>query len=132
MFGLPIEGEHTRYWGARAIYSNRMVPVMRRHRGKSYTDYKAVISLDILHDRQGFESKDPAGDKDFGNWVNEVALPWLRKECGKRSITTDSSEVMELKDGNRLIRATPNSSHGYMYIGAAELAAETKEVVHGS
>ena len=114
MWGYPIDNPRV-YWGARAIY----------YAGNGY--------IDLLPDRQ---SLDCPGDKDeaksFLKWLDKVALPWLRKTLKKECPPSSSDRVFELVEGNYVLRASCRASYGYMYIGAAELAAETKEVVHGS
>jgi len=100
-FGFPIDEPRVAYWGARAIY-------------KGYQD---DYRIDLLFDRQ---SADDANEE-FINWVNNRALPWLRDEVRKQALATDSSKRLEYREFKYVLRATPNGSYGYLYIGAAEL-----------
>jgi len=108
MFGRPIEGKG-RYWGARAIYHG----------------YAHGYYIDLLPDRQTFE---PASDADpdmkarkqFFKWIEKKALPWLRKEVKRQALGQDSYQVLEFREGNRVLQACPNGSYGYLYIGVRE------------
>jgi hypothetical protein len=103
-FGYPISEEHVGYWGARAIYQGVR------------DDYH----VDVLWNRQDAEG---ASDE-FTYWLNYRALPWLRAEMRRACLDTDSDECLELREFKFLLRATPNKSYGYLYIGAAELKVE--------
>lgn len=114
MFGFNITEEQKagrevlRYWGARAIFK----------RG----------TIDILHDRQTYQAPEqderlPKRDFNFlslVHWVNNTGLPWLRKEATK--LGSDSNAVIQFSDRRFLIAASPQSSYGYLYIGAVEFA----------
>jgi hypothetical protein len=131
MFGLPMDKDAERYWGARAIY-------------KGPWDKWAPCSIDILHDRQGMtgithpDKQDGVSqyklddDKKFIDWCNKVALPWLREKLKKHKLYTDSKEHLRLIDGPYKLTATPNASHGYMYIGCVELNGDPPFIDEGT
>lgn len=114
MFGFNITDEMKagrevlRYWGARAILQ----------RG----------TIDLLPDRQTFrapEQDQKLDRRDFANlslvhWINTKALPWLREEAKK--LSGSSNKVIQFSEGRFLIAASPQSSYGYLYIGAVEFA----------
>lgn len=108
MFGLSLKEETNVYWGARAIY-------------KGYTDNYRV---DLLPDRQHYEGED---DQVFLAWLNGRALPWLRAKVRQLALSTDSNEVLELQEYKYILKASPNGSYGYLYIGAGELPVEQGE-----
>ena len=106
MFGYIIK-EHKRYWGARAIY-----------RG-----FRDDYHIDLLMDRQSVKGmSDPPNEDDeaFIDWVNKTGLPWLRKEVKRIGLSTDENREIVFKEGDYEIKANPNSSYGYLYIGAAQ------------
>jgi hypothetical protein len=86
-------------WGARAIFANGCI--------------------DLLPDRQG-AAGDQAALNDLIAWVNKIGLPYLREEVVK--VSRSSSEVVNRDDSAYHIEASPQSSHGYLYIGAWKLA----------
>ncbi len=107
MFGLsvpqPVLTAHDNrqpdaYWGARAIFKP-----------------DASHPIDLLHDRQ---SAYPEGIEKprLLTWVNKTALPWLKKECWK--LDPCDSKVLEFTEDDLTLMACPNSSYGYLYIGA--------------
>ena len=106
MFGLPIEGEHEAYWGARAIY-------------RGYPDYV----MELLWDRQSAEGVQD--QPEFGKWLDDTGLPWLRKRLKEAGLGSDSRDVLSFAEGNYRIQASPNGSYGYLYIGAVKVK-ETK------
>jgi hypothetical protein len=96
-FGLPMENVTT-YWGARAIY-------------KPHDKY---CKIDILYDRQSCLGEKADRDE-LVEWLNDKGMPWLKANC---KMSSSSTERIEFKDGKYIIRATPNASYGYLYIGA--------------
>ena len=96
-FGLPMENVNT-YWGARAIY-------------KPSDKY---LKIDILHDRQSCLGEKPDRDE-LVAWLNATGMPWLKTNC---KLYSDSRDCVEHRDGKFIIKATPNASYGYLYIGA--------------
>lgn len=100
-FGLPMENVTT-YWGARAIY-------------KPSDKY---LKIDILHDRQSCLGEKPDRDE-LVAWLNATGMPWLKTNC---KLYSDSRDCVEHRDGKFTIKATPNGSFGYLYIGAGILS----------
>jgi hypothetical protein len=98
-FGLPME-DVTTYWGARAIYQ----PSAKT----------SFMPIDILHDRQSCIGDESAKGA-LVSWLNTIGLPWLRANC---KLCPDSRDYVQYKDNRFIIRATPNASYGYLYIGA--------------
>ncbi len=117
MFGLNITDEMKdgreilRYWGARAIFKGG--------------------TIDLLPDRQTFQGpeQDQSLERQDFNflsfvwWVNNTALPWLREEV--KNLGTDSGKIVEFGEGRFFMAASPQSSHGYLYIGAVEFVSPT-------
>ena len=88
-------------WGARAIYGQ----------AKAY-------SIDLLSDRQGMsEGGTEAERKQLSAWLNKAGLPALRRLCRTMQLWTDSHHVAELDLDGWHIEASPQGSHGYLYIG---------------
>ena len=82
-------------WGGRAIW-------------QGYKDW-----FDIPFDRQQCSGEDKPR-KALATWTNKQGLKQVRKWAAK--VGADSSDVFLSEDGIFGIRATPNSSYGYMYI----------------
>lgn len=97
MFGYPIETPRTRYWGARAIFQR---------------DY-----IDLVPNRQIFDGVE---DKAFDTWLNKRAIPWLRAEVTKTGLSNTETKELVLHEFIYELRANPQNSHGYLYIGAVE------------
>jgi hypothetical protein len=97
-------------WGARAIYTSQVI--------------------ELLPDRQswyvpGLLNTEPEADirRDrLAKWINDTALPFLRKEATR--LYGGESRVVTLDDGLFHIEASPQSSHGYLYIRAWELRVQ--------
>ena len=108
MFGLDIP-ECKQFWGCRAIFDKN-----------GY--------IDIVHDRKNSRNLFDSGGmmmehvKPFSFWLDKVALPALREWA--KNIPTNSREVFEFKTFRFIMRATPNASYGYMYVGAGILPQE--------
>jgi hypothetical protein len=86
-------------WGARAIFQRGFI--------------------DLLPDRQ-----DVAGTREnvltLNKWINSVGLKRLNKLVER--LSGSSSEVVSFDDGPFHIEASPQSSYGYLYIGAWSVA----------
>jgi hypothetical protein len=100
MFGYPIEVPRQRYWGARAIFQNG--------------------SFSMLPDRQGLDAPQGPETTAFVTWLNCHALPWLRSEIARVGLTSSMNQELVLKQFKYELRANPNASYGYLYIGAVE------------
>jgi hypothetical protein len=104
--------ETKRAWGARAIYRFAWNQIVG--------DYAPEVQT--LGDRQSYEGfdADPAADRAFVDWLNARALPEIKKRLVREFVTADGAEVVAWDDGPRHIEASPQGSHGYLYIGAWE------------
>jgi hypothetical protein len=91
-------------WSARAIY-------------KPSTDYP----IDLLPDRQGMDGGTDDQRHDLQNWLNLRALPELKRLVKEQNISTDSQEVVVIREFKYELKASPNGSYGYLYITAGEL-----------
>jgi hypothetical protein len=103
-WGLQPPEEATIAWGARAIYK--------------YHPSAAEIMIDLLHDRQSTigEQTELCALLD---WVNETALPALKRELSRRAVTGECSETVRVVSSKGFaIDASPNASYGYLYIVA--------------
>ena len=108
MFGRPVpkeiiekRGEPVRYWGARAIF----------HPGTKHP-------IDLLPDRQSCQSAEGLDAKPLLDWLNTKGMKELQNMRAFKRLTSDSTEVVEFKDGEFTIQCCPNASYGYLYIGA--------------
>ena len=52
------------------------------------------------------------------NWINDTALPALKQHIKETNWSSDSKEVYTLNDNLFTLKASPNGSHGYMYLTA--------------
>jgi len=52
------------------------------------------------------------------NWLNDTALPALKQHIKETNWSNDSNEVYTLNDNLFTLKASPNGSHGYMYLTA--------------
>ena len=111
MFGYPAEIESPElYWGARAIFERG------RFEGFGKRQKWVPPYIDLVHDRQSFIGRDDPRKEEFMDWLNKLALPALRKWA--EGVRLDSKEVFTFGNGVFVLKATPNASFGYMYIGA--------------
>ena len=108
MFGRPVpkeitekRGEPVRYWGARAIFH----PGTKR-------------PIDLLPDRQNCKCAEGLVSKPLLDWLNTKGMKELQKMRAFKSLSSDSAEVVEFKDGEFTVQCSPNASYGYLYIGA--------------
>ena len=112
MFGFPSDIKDPKlYWGARAI----LVPAHYERGGLKPRRVAAYI--DLLPDRQSvlfYEDFLPEKDQ-FIDWIMEKALPACRKWA--RDIDQSSREVFTFEEGEYVLKASPNASYGYLYIG---------------
>lgn len=104
-------------YGARAIYTGQQI--------------------DIVWDRQawwtegcdegnGFTTEQSIQLKPLQEWINQKALPYLRKLAP--SLYGDENRVVEYNEGPFHIEASPQRSYGYLYIGAWEYATAPERV----
>lgn len=101
MFGLTINAPQERYWGARAIYN--------------------IGNIDLLADRQSMTVLNSSAEQNsFVEWINGYALPWLRAEVKRINLASNDPQEIVLSQFKYELRASTNSSHGYLYIGAIE------------
>lgn len=109
MFGYPINAPSVRYWGGRAIFKN--------------------YEIDIPGDRQTFHNwfentapniDDPQATSQFYLWLSERAMPWLRKELKRLRLDPSATQEIALHEFKYELRANPNGSYGYLYVGAIE------------
>ena len=105
--------ETRRAWGARAIYRLAWSAI--------FNDYLA--SVQTLGDRQSYHGFDAdyRADQDFVAWLNDTAMPQIKELLIKELVEGDSDQVVGWDDGPRHIEASPQRSHGYLYIGAWEV-----------
>lgn len=113
----PPEGI-TLAWGARAIYK-LCVPSGLLNRGAPREP-----AIDLLWDRQAWRGPSEAR-AELSEWVNTKGLPNIKVACVNARLTGDSAEVVSWTDGTRTIEASPNQSHGYLYLVAYENRPET-------
>jgi len=111
MFGYPADVESPElYWGARAIFEKG------RFEGFGKARKWAPPYIDLVYDRQSFVGREHPKKDEFLEWLNETALPALRKWA--EGVRLDSKEVFTFGNGVFVLKASPNASFGYMYIGA--------------
>ncbi len=121
-YGLTPSPDAIAAWGARAIYKrnpkayelNRTKTGAMRKRG-----LVPYFDLTLLHDRQdiAFDGTAEIGTlKLLTRWVDQIGVPWLRKACNDYKLENDSEAVLTFTDGQFALRASPNKSHGYLYI----------------
>ncbi len=114
MFGYPSDVESPElYWGARAIFERGHFEGRYGLRGKE----KWIPGyIDLVHDRQSFVGQDHPRKEEFMKWLNEVALLALRKWA--EPVGSNSRDVFTYGNGVFVLKASPNASYGYLYIGA--------------
>ncbi|MFA6714652.1 MAG: hypothetical protein WC082_02320 [Victivallales bacterium] len=80
--------------------------------------YSGEAGLDLLPDRQDFAAPEmpESGKKTFINWINNIALPKLRKHIVDQAWRNDSEEVFELHEEVFHALASCKKSYGYCYI----------------
>lgn len=92
---LPGEAKDDVSWGARAIYRDNVI--------------------DIVWDRCTWTGAPP---DDLVKWLDNVALPKLRKLVVKERLGQNESRDMIVEDKKFCLKANPRQSYGYLYIGA--------------
>lgn len=115
MWGYPCGTESPKlYWGARAILEQG------KHDYVGYGEKRKLHwvpgHLDLLWDRQSFVGQEDPDKQKFIDWVNGKVLPAVRKWA--ETIPGDSREVFSFDGEGFVLKASPNGSYGYVYIGA--------------
>jgi hypothetical protein len=117
MFGYPADvKERELYWGARAIFESG------RFEGFGKKQKYIPPYIDLVHDRQSFVGNEHERKQEFLDWLNKTALPALRKWA--EGVSPDSRDVFVYGNGVFVLKASPNASYGYMYIGAWKTSIE--------
>jgi hypothetical protein len=108
-FGLVVREPHSCYVGWRAIYKTGFI--------------------DTLPDRTSRRGDDKDVERLF-DWVDKPARlegekrgksPWKRmQEQVPRKLSGSDRENWEFREGNFVLRANPQASHGYLYIALFE------------
>ena len=113
MIGYKIDiPNRQRYWGARAIFKG----------------YRDDYLIELIANRQSTDGmSDPVSPEDYAFflWLNERALPWLRKEVKRLALATDEAKDVVFKEFKYELRANTNASCGYLYIGVVEHQRQT-------
>ena len=92
--GLPC------LWTARAIYSTR-----------------PEIQIDLLPDRMhSYGDIYSTESKNLHAWLHLDGIPELQELCIEQEIAVNDCRHVEHTSSGFIIRATPNGSHGYLYI----------------
>ena len=73
--------------------------------------------FDLLYDRQQCTGEDEKR-KEIAKWLNEVGLKELHEAFVREGFRGSTGDRILIEDGKFGIMGTPNSSHGYAYIGA--------------
>lgn len=100
------------HWIGRAIYYQPKYP-MNSYRAKDLIP----AQIDVVPDRHSRTGELP---DIFWTWLCKKGLPALQKYCTKNWTSPSSMEVIEIISdcGKFVLKATPNGSYGYMYLGA--------------
>ena len=113
MFGFPSDVKDPElYWGARAILNEA------HYEGFGLKMKRIAAYIDLLQDRQSFVGQEDPKKQEFVDWINKRALPSCRKWADDKWVMGDSREVFTFEEGEYVLKASPNASYGYMYIGA--------------
>jgi hypothetical protein len=99
----PPTGGVTVAWGARAILKSASFP-----------------QIDLPRDRQSWTKARRDDRSRLARWINTKGLPWLRDEIKRARLASIDHKVIEYDDGPIHLEASPQSSGGYLYIGAWE------------
>jgi hypothetical protein len=86
-------------WGARAIFKHG--------------------EIDLLHDRMQMVGGDDQTRQELAAWINKTGLPKVKALVSR--LYGGDSDVVTFDDGRFHIEASPQASHGYLYIGAWKL-----------
>ena len=88
-------------WGARAIYA---VPA----------------SIDIVPDRQGLRAGEEKENENEAliDWINKKGLPGLKKILRGEHLSREERRIVEFKSDGYVLKASPQGSYGYLYLGA--------------
>ena len=127
-WGLPIPDEMrdkiAATWGARAIYISRIIDLLPDR--QSWT-----VASASQRQGKGQRFRGPLSGRDDEKldrlkiWINAKGLPFLQKEA--TTLYGDENRVVAMDDGLFHIEASPQSSHGYLYIRAWELRPQQRE-----
>ena len=97
MFGIQTADQKMAWWGARAIFTNRVI--------------------DLLPDRMNTEGEEAEIEK-LCKWLNKTGLAKLRKLVKSEGIWPEDNRQVRYEDDKYVIVANPRESCGYLYIGA--------------
>lgn len=87
-------------WGARAIFGRRG-------------------EVELVHDRTSMESRYPAQAQALADWIDNYGLPALKSRLREEGVGQMDGTAIEISSQFYRIKATPRSSGGHLYIGAA-------------
>lgn len=82
--------------------------------------------IDILPDR-GSRNGDDATADEIIKWLNakndklDGKKPWRWLQKQSKNLSASSSDYVQFIDGDFILEASPQSSYGYLYIGAAKV-----------
>jgi hypothetical protein len=96
----PGDGHPVFTWGARAIY------------------YQDTASFDLVHDRQTCEGGLTFHREELLRWLDTHGLPALRKLVARERPSAGGQELLQIREDGFVLRANPQRSHGYLYLGA--------------
>jgi hypothetical protein len=106
-----IQGKITVTWGARAIYRQQFIDLLPDR-----------SSWHVPGDPEVEQNESRDAIKRLGDWIDKKGLPFLREES--KRLYPSEARVVTLDDGQFHIEASPQRSHGYLYIRAWELRAD--------
>lgn len=98
---LDAQGTPVRQWGARAIFHPH-----------------TSNPIDLLWDRQQCECQGDRDPQPILDWLNKTGIPKLKKTKEFMFLEAGDNETVEVKDGQFTLQVNPNSSYGYLYMGA--------------
>ena len=96
-WGLATTGEPKYCWGARAIWTNRVI--------------------DIPYDRCGWEGESTLEErKALGAWVGVEGMKLLEKKLNEEHVAGSDEVRVEVSGKGFLLSANPHGSYGYLYL----------------
>jgi hypothetical protein len=100
---MPYDPEaHEAWWGARLIFD------------EVKAGYRGVV----------FDRQTPTGDPEKVQLLFPVVDRWIA-ECKRQmdawTLRSDDKDVIELQEGNIIVKGSPQGSYGYLYVSAALL-----------
>ena len=118
----PPEGIPGAIWGARAIFSRRLIEVhfnrVVKGRTKRYIKTVDEVEISLLWDRQQMVAGNEKERNALTKWINGKGMKLLKRDITASGLSPEEDHCVVIVDGGFKLAANPLASCGYLYIVA--------------